>query len=401
MNIGIYNEPAGSSLGGSDYLAAVLASGLPDEHTVEFLHHHSALTSGRLEMLMGVDPSRFTLKHVDRRRFDARDSRSMVGGLNAARQWNAELSRPYDVFVAIVHGMPPVCHAERGLLIVLFPFFRPFGNWPLNDPPRGVFDLRRKIRNHLYRSEWRRRLESYDTIVSISEFTRTWTRELWDAESRVVYPPVEVGGAAEPKENRIISVGRFTTSGHSKKQLDVVRLFGTLPDVGERGWVYETIGAVGESAADIAYHDEVSALARQHGVIVSSNLSRPELQRRYLTSKLFIHAAGLGEPADKPELSEHFGISTVEAMAAGCVPLVVNRGAQPEIVQHGVNGLVWSSLDELASQVRELTSDDHLRARMAEAARARALAFSRQSFVGQMNDILLPSSTRSRWTQTA
>jgi len=35
---------------------------------------------------------------------------------------------------------------------------------------------------------------------------------------------------------------------------------------------------------------------------------------------------------------EHFGITTVEAMAAGCVPLVYDSGGQAEIVSSGYNG---------------------------------------------------------------
>ena len=47
----------------------------------------------------------------------------------------------------------------------------------------------------------------------------------------------------------------------------------------------------------------------------------------------------------EPEKFEHFGISIVEAMAAECVPVVIAKGGQPEIVQHGKNGLLWSNLE--------------------------------------------------------
>jgi glycosyltransferase involved in cell wall biosynthesis len=39
-------------------------------------------------------------------------------------------------------------------------------------------------------------------------------------------------------------------------------------------------------------------------------------------------------------------------MAAGCVPVVVNKGGQPEIVEHGKNGFVWNTLDELKAYSR-------------------------------------------------
>jgi glycosyltransferase involved in cell wall biosynthesis len=44
---------------------------------------------------------------------------------------------------------------------------------------------------------------------------------------------------------------------------------------------------------------------------------------------------------------EHFGISTVEAMSAGGVPVVYNGGGLPEIVRDGKDGFLWKSTDEL------------------------------------------------------
>ena len=53
-------------------------------------------------------------------------------------------------------------------------------------------------------------------------------------------------------------------------------------------------------------------------------------------------------------------------MAAGCVPVVINKGGQPEIVEHGVSGFVWETLDELRDYTTRLIHDDALRAKMAE-----------------------------------
>jgi len=86
---------------------------------------------------------------------------------------------------------------------------------------------------------------------------------------------------------------------------------------------------------------------------------------------------------------EHFGISTAEAMAAGCVPVVINKGGQPEIVEHGVNGFVWETLDELRNYTTRLINDDALRAKMSEAARKRAQVFRSESFVANFVGRLL------------
>ena len=115
------------------------------------------------------------------------------------------------------------------------------------------------------------------------------------------------------------------------------------------------------------------AFARNHG------------EPRYTAAKIFVHAAGFGDPDDRPELAEHFGIATVEAMAAGCVPIVVNKGGQPEIVQHGTSGFVWNTLDELKGFTRMLMNDPELCARMSRAARQRAQRFSQAAFLREMS----------------
>jgi glycosyltransferase involved in cell wall biosynthesis len=51
-----------------------------------------------------------------------------------------------------------------------------------------------------------------------------------------------------------------------------------------------------------------------------------------------------------PELTEHFGISTVEAISAGCIPLVVGRGGQPEIVTNP--DLLWQTIEELIEKTQ-------------------------------------------------
>ena len=41
---------------------------------------------------------------------------------------------------------------------------------------------------------------------------------------------------------------------------------------------------------------------------------------------------------------EHFGISVVEAMAAGAVPLAVGKGGVGEIITPGENGILWDTV---------------------------------------------------------
>lgn len=114
-------------------------------------------------------------------------------------------------------------------------------------------------------------------------------------------------------------------------------------------------------------------------------MPRDELKTLYAKAKIFWHAAGLGEDEHRaPELAEHFGITTVEAMAGGCVPVVIRKGGQPEIVEHGVSGFLWDTIEELHTYTQRLMSDEALRLKMSAAAFTRAQRFSRSRFVDKI-----------------
>jgi glycosyltransferase involved in cell wall biosynthesis len=164
----------------------------------------------------------------------------------------------------------------------------------------------------------------------------------------------------------------------------MLEAFLALRSNGFHGWSYYTLGSIGSWVQDRAYFDEVADRAKtaEGDVHVLANVARETLALRYAEAKIFWHAAGFNDDQEKqPELMEHFGIATVDAMAAGCVPVVIKRGAQPEIVRHGVDGFLWETLDELKQYTRTLMEDDKLRAQMAAAAQERAKTFSRAAFV--------------------
>ena len=70
--------------------------------------------------------------------------------------------------------------------------------------------------------------------------------------------------------------------------------------------------------------------------------SGAELDALYRGAAVYWHATGLDEDIDDdPVRAEHFGITTVEAMSAGAVPVVIAAGGQPEIVRDGVDGFLF------------------------------------------------------------
>jgi glycosyltransferase involved in cell wall biosynthesis len=117
-------------------------------------------------------------------------------------------------------------------------------------------------------------------------------------------------------------------------------------------------------------------LAEGLAVKFHPNASRAEIGRLYAQCACYWHGAGLGaDPVKEPEKFEHFGITVVEAMAAGCLPVVLAQGGPAEIVTSGYDGWTFETLDELVERTLHLHTLpepqlEEMRARGEERARA-------------------------------
>jgi glycosyltransferase involved in cell wall biosynthesis len=226
-------------------------------------------------------------------------------------------------------------------------------------------------------ADWAR---SYGAIVSNSEFTRGWVERYWKCDSTVLYPPVTMYKAGV-KQPVILSVGRFfdPTQGHSKKQLELVRAFRQLHDQGVRGWTLHLVGGCGVEGK--AYVERVRRAADGLPVELHLDAKGDELEALYAGASIYWHGAGLGEDgARRPDRLEHFGITTVEAMSAGAVPVVVGLGGLRETVRHGVDGFHFRTLAGLCSETLALIGDDSMLGRMGRSAARRAESFSIDAF---------------------
>ncbi|HRJ42963.1 MAG: glycosyltransferase [Caldilineaceae bacterium] len=243
------------------------------------------------------------------------------------------------------------------------------------------------------------RIQSYDDVWSISEFTRRWTLAYWQRESKIIYPPVVVDDLPPlPKKKRILSVGRFFVAFHNKKHLVMIEAFKAMCHQGLEGWELHLAGEAIDNPIHQAYLRTVQEAAQRYPIHIHTNRPREELLRLYGESAIYWHAAGYGEDeAHQPDKFEHFGMTTVEAMAAGCAPVVIGKGGQPEIVEHGQSGFVWQTLDELQGYTRQLIEDEELYAAVSAAAQIRSRHFDLPNFGRQIDAAMdaLPSGPKT------
>lgn len=154
------------------------------------------------------------------------------------------------------------------------------------------------------------------SVIPNSESTaRAYARAIGpECLEEVVYPPVDLDrfAAAQrlPKERRVATTGRFSPEKNYPTAIKVMRRVGARWD------------AVGNSRMDI-HERYLAKLRRMAGpdMHFHVNAGEGELDRVLGGAKAYLHA--------RPE---SFGIAVVEAVAAGCIPVVPDNSAHPETV---------------------------------------------------------------------
>ena len=234
-------------------------------------------------------------------------------------------------------------------------------------------------------------LESYQQIITISKYCQNWIRRYWGLTSSVIYPSVNIKAftPAKKKKNHIINIGRFFVTGHNKKQLDMIKMFIRLiKNHRIQDWQLHLIGSVQEGQRHREYFEQCQFEAKGFPIYFHIDISFVELKQRLNEAKIYWHATGLDEnPEKNPVLFEHFGITTVEAMAAGCVPVVINRGGQPEIVTEGT-GFVYQTRPECLAHTMQLINSPKTLKDYSQRARARSQYFSREKFRQRFLELL-------------
>src|SRR5207302_138448 len=110
-----------------------------------------------------------------------------------------------------------------------------------------------------------------------------------------------------------------------------------------------------------------------------------ELIQFYGKAKIYWHAQGFGET--EPRYMEHFGMTTVEAMASGCVPVVFGGGGQTEVVDSNQNGFLWQTKEELVAKTKMLVQNEDDRQKLAAEAIKKCKVFSKEEFFKKLDAI--------------
>ncbi len=225
------------------------------------------------------------------------------------------------------------------------------------------------------------KIKQWHPVNTNSRFTKGIVESNWGIQvDQVLYPEIDESLLASKAKKYpiILSVGRFFPQLHSKRQDILVQAFRQLLKEQPRlmtDWELVFVGSIENQA----FYDRVVALAKDLPIRFETKLDHAELNSLYSQARLFWHATGYEvDPILNPEKVEHFGIATVEAMAAGSVPLVIASGGQSEIIPQELLPYCWTTISELVSNTTQLLRDPAKETQLRKIARHRAGDFSHQ-----------------------
>ena len=242
-------------------------------------------------------------------------------------------------------------------------------------------------------------LAGYDEIWAYSEFVRRNVNGLirhygLDAPPIRLIPPHAMwsgptSGLPWPERRTILTVGRFFTGGHNKRQDVVIEAFRRMPESDREGMELALAGAIHPSPEGRARFHELQSLAEGLNCSFHPNIGRADLAALYGRSAVLIHAAGFGVDADEfPERLEHFGITPIEAASFGCIPVVYGQGGPREVVRTLGCETAFDTVDECARIVSQLLADPDGSARLSAHLLESCQAYSDQAYAGGVGESL-------------
>ena len=241
----------------------------------------------------------------------------------------------YDLCFWVSDGSIPMLRARNNILHFQVPFHGVGGRSLLN----------------------KMKLFRINKIICNSNFTKSFIDKEYGVNSTVIYTPVNVE-VIKPKrkENIILFVGRFSQILQDKGQDILIIAFRKMYDSGLKDWKLVLAGGIEVGVGD--YIEKLRKMASGYPIEIIESPDFKTLKDLYGKAKIFWSASGFGVNENKnPERIEHFGITVVEAMAGGAIPVIYDSGGHKEIVTDGINGFLWKKENELIRSSKDIIND--------------------------------------------
>lgn len=338
---------------GARSLARRRAPSLPDRKVVHFAAASVARRTWRRLADRGVPQARVWIEEArafGRRVVDAGFARANAAfAYTSAAQEIFDAARANGIATMLDHATAPLV-PENDLAAAAWERWPEWFERPGRDAAEDEYFERQK-------QEWK----SADVILCNSEFLRRMVLDAGGPAERCAVVPLgidtgAVAGGGAPKTGGALRVAFAGDDGLRKG----------LPDFVEACRMAGIPRGNAIVAGAVAMTAEGRRRAERHATL-AGRLDRGEMDRLLAES----HALVL------PTVSDTFGMAVLEAMAAGCVPIVTPNAGAADVVVDGESGFVVPvhAPERIAEILAMLSSDGDRRAAMGEAARRRAREF--------------------------
>jgi glycosyltransferase involved in cell wall biosynthesis len=275
---------------------------------------------------------RFAFKHIDNIKWQTNVFKNDSSPLKTL-----QTLKNFDYFFYVTDGSYFFSGAKNNFVFCMVP-----------DKKLYNLNLINRLKLHNYR------------FISNSPYTTTWLAQ-WNINPITIPPYIEDKlfiKNKNSKEKIILSVGRFFSHLHSKRQDLIIKAFKDLKNKSKEFADYKLILTGGFMKEDQKYFNQLKSLAKNDSSIVfKPNVSLYELYKFYRLSTYYWHFTGLGVDEEKnPELVEHFGITPLEAMASECLTFCYKAGGPKELIIDNENGFLFSNIEELINKMIKVKS---------------------------------------------
>ncbi len=353
MKIAVFHDYF-SVTGGGEKLVYTMAKGLGADIITTDIETRVAENLGKdvRFISIGSNPNRPPLKQI-----------------SAAKKFlKSDFSKDYDIFIfsgnwahyASKHHHPSIwyCHTPTRA------FHDQYGNMLKALPWYGKIPYKMWVRT--YRKKEYRSIGRIERIVTNSRNTLGRIKRYYGRDARVIYPPIPV------KRYRNIEYGDFWLSVnrlYPEKRIELqIEAFRRMPE--EKLVI---VGGVGKGDHSARYAERIRKSAPRN-VKFLGELGEKELLELYGRCRGFIATAR----------DEDFGMTPVEAMAAGKPVVAVREGGFLESVVQGKTGyLVGPNLKEIIRAVEEVSKNPE---KFGEDCVKRAQMFSEERFIREMRE---------------
>lgn len=323
---------------------------------------------------LNIVPDIFGLKNIDIDNLEDQTPQNFISHKSIKTSLGSKLNqtKKYDFIFFLNDGSIPFLFSKKNILHVQVPFI-------------SQQNFKEKLINQL-------KFKLINKIVCNSKFTASYLPKYLSHNTQVIYPPVDVESmdANSQKQNIILSVGRFDNVLNSKKQELLIDTFSKLVKQNTNtDWKLILMGGSKQSSENNHFLMHLKNISQNLPVEFEVNPDYEKLKQVYAISKIYWHAAGYGVDVKlHPEHCEHFGMAPVEAMASGLVPILVNKGGLPEIINDGVDGFLWDNPEELLAKTQILIATPENLNKMSLEAIKSSKQFSKSLFKDKITNLL-------------